>query len=166
MIDPKTLPLRDIHLPPAVSPWWPLAPGWWMLVGALVVLALTAGAARWWWRRTALRRAARHALARINDNFAAHQNCHRLAAELSMLCRQIALARNVNDTRKSNSSVAWLGELDRTTKNQFFTAGPGEVLATAPYDPKAHFDAQTLLAGLAAWLKQLPPAPRGAPADV
>ncbi len=31
--------LRDIHLPAEIS-WWPLAPGWWLLI---IVLAVTAG---------------------------------------------------------------------------------------------------------------------------
>lgn len=33
--------LRDIHLP-TVSMWWPLAPGWWVLL-ALLVAAIVAG---------------------------------------------------------------------------------------------------------------------------
>lgn len=31
------LPLRDVHLPPEPA-WWPLAPGWWIVVGILVLL--------------------------------------------------------------------------------------------------------------------------------
>ena len=36
-MDPEQIPLRDLHLPEAIG-WWPLAPGWW------VVIALVAGA--------------------------------------------------------------------------------------------------------------------------
>lgn len=36
----KLAELKDIHLPEAVS-WWPLAPGWWVLIG-LVAAAIVA----------------------------------------------------------------------------------------------------------------------------
>ena len=37
-MDPEQIPLRDLHLPEVVS-WWPLAPGWWVLI-ALAAVAL------------------------------------------------------------------------------------------------------------------------------
>ena len=35
-MDPTQLPLRDLHLPETIG-WWPLAPGWWFAIAALVV---------------------------------------------------------------------------------------------------------------------------------
>ena len=35
-MDPKQIPLRDLHLPEVVG-WWPLAPGWWVLLAMLVI---------------------------------------------------------------------------------------------------------------------------------
>ena len=32
------LPLRDLHLPAEVG-WWPLAPGWWVLIAIVAALA-------------------------------------------------------------------------------------------------------------------------------
>ena len=44
-MDPEQIPLRDLHLPEAIG-WWPLAPGWWILIAiALVGLAGRVGAA-------------------------------------------------------------------------------------------------------------------------
>ena len=32
----QTLELRDIHLPTEIS-WWPLAPGWWIVIGLILL---------------------------------------------------------------------------------------------------------------------------------
>ena len=34
-MEENALPLRDLHLPEAIG-WWPLAPGWWVLLAMLV----------------------------------------------------------------------------------------------------------------------------------
>ena len=47
----ETLPLRDIHLPDPIG-WWPLAPGWWGVLG--LVLLIISGI--FWWRRKKHRR--------------------------------------------------------------------------------------------------------------
>jgi len=50
--------LRDIVVPPPV-PWWPLAPGWWVLLAATVLIAALLGhRALRRWRANAYRRAA------------------------------------------------------------------------------------------------------------
>ncbi|MBT3811581.1 MAG: DUF4381 domain-containing protein, partial [Gammaproteobacteria bacterium] len=57
------LPLRDIHLPPAIS-WWPPAIGWWILA-VLIPLCLYLGY-RWYkyiTRKTALKSAKKHLIA-------------------------------------------------------------------------------------------------------
>lgn len=48
-----SLPLRDIHVPPA-PPAWPPAPGWWIV--AAIVLAVAAGVVAWRLRRRWRRR--------------------------------------------------------------------------------------------------------------
>lgn len=37
--------LRDIHTPEAISYWWPLAPGWWIL--GVIIIALIVLITRW-----------------------------------------------------------------------------------------------------------------------
>jgi flagellar biosynthesis/type III secretory pathway M-ring protein FliF/YscJ len=36
----EQLPLHDIHLPEPISFFWPLAPGWWLLLAFVLVLIL------------------------------------------------------------------------------------------------------------------------------
>ncbi len=73
--------LHDIVLPDPV-PWWPPAPGWYV-VFAVVLCLVAACAVRWWRNRRAdaYRRAALRELASANS-----------AAEISELLRRVALA--------------------------------------------------------------------------
>ena len=51
------LPLKDIHLPEAIG-WWPLAPGWWIL---LLLIGLLIFAVVIWLRRLARQAFVKHA---------------------------------------------------------------------------------------------------------
>jgi hypothetical protein len=87
--------LRDIHGLDAV-PWWPLAPGWWYLIGLVVGLLLMIAFRQWlvyngpWtgWRGDARRqlRALKKALPKDDPR--------QVAGRLSELLRRIAMARS------------------------------------------------------------------------
>lgn len=66
--DPASLDnLRDIAEPPPV-PWYPFAPGWWVLIGLAVVAAGYFGIRAWFaWKRNAYRRAALDELNAVED---------------------------------------------------------------------------------------------------
>lgn len=86
--------LRDVHVP-HVSMWWPLAPGWWVALGllivgviALVVMLRRRGA----WRRQVERtldglRQARATVTQDNDHAA-------FAASVQQLLRRVARTRD------------------------------------------------------------------------
>jgi hypothetical protein len=164
MLEPSKIPLRDIHLPAPIG-WWPPAPGWWVLAGLAALALLGAGVAAWWWRRTHVRRLARRQLAVIVTGFRAHRDTHQLACELSMLCRQIALALTGTAGTAAVTGDAWLARLDTLAPGNFFSSGAGQVLAVAPYNPALQFDAETLLTGVTAWLARLAPRPVSAHDD-
>lgn len=164
MIEPSELPLRDIHLPPPVG-WWPLAPGWWLLAAGVAIALLGAALFTVRWRRTRVRRLARRRLAAIEAAFRQHGDAHRLAGELSMLCRQIALALPGAGRDAALTGEAWLARLDAFAPGAFFTHGAGRVLLTAPYDAGQEIAADTLLAGIATWLSRLDPSPDRQPTD-
>ena len=56
--------LRDIHLPEPIS-WWPLAPGWWLLI--IISLALAAWTTRFVYRRYRAALYRRQALKKLNQ---------------------------------------------------------------------------------------------------
>ncbi|MEM8682735.1 MAG: DUF4381 domain-containing protein [Pseudomonadota bacterium] len=36
-MNPTEIPIRDLHLPPEIS-WWPLAPGWWVILAIVAIV--------------------------------------------------------------------------------------------------------------------------------
>ena len=91
-MDPQAIPLRGLHLPETVG-WWPLAPGWWVLI---VVAFIAAGMLiRLWLRRRAHAAARRKALRQLEESrsaYASHGNPVTLGAEVSELLRRAMLA--------------------------------------------------------------------------
>jgi hypothetical protein len=136
--DPTSLQnLYDI-LPPAPVPWWPLAPGWYVVGGVALVLAAWASW-RWWrhWQAAAYRRAALAELQQLKTRTA--DNAQRVAAlqELPALVKRTALVAFPRQEVASLSSTAWLQFLDRTGCTDAFTRGRGQLLPALSYDPHA-----------------------------
>ena len=100
-IDPAEIPLRDIYLPEPIS-WWPLAPGWWIIIGGLFALAILGFLAWRFYARRQVRRAER-ALASIEQRYQSHRDDHQLARELSVWARQFALLQTTPNTSGTNS---------------------------------------------------------------
>jgi hypothetical protein len=136
--DPTSLQnLYDIIMPAPV-PWWPLAPGWYVVGGAALALAVWAGW-RWWqhWQAAAYRRAALAELQQLKIRTA--DNVQRVTAlqELPALVKRTALMAFPRQQVASLSSTAWLEFLDRTGHTDAFTRGRGQLLPVLAYDPHA-----------------------------
>lgn len=132
--DPAALPLRDIHLPPPV-PWWPLAPGWYVLVGSLLLLVALG---YWAWRRHRNGRLARAALAEltaIEHAFNTSGDAPACARALSRLARQVVLATPVPGAAAATGD-AWFGVLERVQGSPCPPA-LAAVLSGAAYSPAA-----------------------------
>ena len=124
------LPLRDIHLPEAIS-WWPPALGWWLLA-ILIPLLLTL--IFWLYKRitrkTAIK-AAKKLLLQIKLD--AHRDNHEKLIELSALLRRVAISNAGRTICAGLTGEHWLEFLDYSVKGSPFTQGIGKLLATAPY---------------------------------
>lgn len=89
--------LHDLVLPPEVS-WWPLALGWYVVGGILLLLVLVLVYRAWRrWRANAYRRAALGELASVND-----------AAGIAELLRRTALAASPRPVIAAKTGAAWL----------------------------------------------------------
>jgi hypothetical protein len=117
---PASLPLRDIHLPPAPS-WWPPAPGWWVLAAAIATVLVLVLAIRWR-RQRRLR-----ALQRLFDDAVAVAPTpgERIAAMSELLRRA---ARRIDPSADTLVGDSWLRFLDRDAEAPVFRSQAGALL--------------------------------------
>lgn len=125
-----TLQLKDVH--PGIAPdWWPPAPGWWLLLGIVLLLALWLG--RRWLRRQRRRRE----LARYFDEALAQAATPTAQiAAMSALLRRAA--RRIDPDADRLQGEAWLVFLDAGLKPPAFLHGPGALLADGAFRPAAN----------------------------
>jgi hypothetical protein len=133
--DPTSLDrLHDIVEPPPV-PWWPPAPGWYV-VAMIVAIAAIYGAWRGWrhWKANAYRRAALAELAGIATRASTDPAAW---LDLPPLVKRTAIVAFGRDDVAALSGSVWLAYLDRTGGTTAFARGPGELLEALAYDPAA-----------------------------
>lgn len=151
--------LRDVHAPEA-PPWWPLAPGWWLvLLAALVLAALALRALRPRLRRWRLRRRLLAAL----DGIALRQRAGAagadIAAEVSQLLRLAALVRFPERNPAGLQGGEWIAFLESCDRAPGRFAALRDALVAAPYGPPAtavtdaRKDVAPLLDAARGWLR-------------
>lgn len=157
-LNPPVLELRDIHLPEPVS-WWPVAPGWWLLIIAVLLMFLVIFISRRIYRSRQLKREITAELETIKQQFQQSNDKAQLAKALSVLLRRASItfdpAKNIAGLTDEN----WLAYLDETfgqaSGKTNFHSETGKVLLTAPYLPdnaEPDFDAQALINLCESWL--------------
>jgi len=140
----QTLPLRDIHLPEPIS-WWPLAPGWWILLGLICLLILAIFLLRRWLikKRKMPKRIALRQLDKLQQDY--QQNPQKLVRELSILLRRFFISTHPRAQVASLTGEAWLQFLDQQLGKPQFTQGEGRCLIEEPYKPQVKIESENLL---------------------
>lgn len=127
-----SLPLRDVHLP-AVPSWWPLPPGWWVVLGVLALFTLIA----WGWRAHRRRQLRRWAAVFDTALAAAATPVEEVAAMAELLRRA---ARQRQPGAELLQGQDWLTFLD-APRSRAFSDGDGRLLLDGGYrrelDPAA-----------------------------
>jgi hypothetical protein len=130
------LVLRDIHAAPA-TPWWPLAPGWWLVLAVLVATVVTLAflAHR--------RRARRRAIARVfDDTLGRATTPSAQVAAMSELLRRAARRKTPDADRYEGDR--WRAHLDHGAREPLFDGQAGTVLLEGAFvrdvDPAAVAD--------------------------
>ena len=124
------LPLRDIHIPEAIS-WWPPAIGWWVLavlipLGLYLIFKLYKRVTR----KTALKSAKKQFKSlRDNDQLSKQD---KLVA-LSSLMRRTAVSLYPRTEVASLTGDEWLNFLDKSIPNRGFNSDTGWLLTQGLY---------------------------------
>jgi len=136
----NALPLRDLHLPDAIG-WWPLAPGWWVVLAiAVAVFVYLAWRVYKRWQFHAPRRYALRELARFEAEYLEHRNPVVLGKQLSELLRRGMLAYAPREEVAGLTGEAWLVWLDEGMPLPYFHTEGGKSLLNLPYrDPEGEF---------------------------
>jgi hypothetical protein len=132
-MDPEQLPLRDLHLPPDIS-WWPLAPGWWVLLAILAVgLGWLLYQSLLRWRAGKPRRTALRQLVQLKKAYQQSGNTQRLGIDLSELLRRAMLAYAPRSEVAGLAGESWLDWLDQGMDEKAFSEGAGKMIESLPY---------------------------------
>ncbi len=148
----QALPLRDIHLPEAVS-WWPLAIGWWLLLALLILLPIIIWAIQKLIARRRLRKLALAELSSIEANFGQHQNSQQLVSEISILLRRTCISRFPRSDVAGLSGKAWIHFLNSQANS--FDAETSQALISGPFQKQCDIDDQALINACRHWVEQL-----------
>lgn len=146
----QDLPLRDIHLPEAIS-WFPPALGWWLLIIFVPIISyFLIALLQKIFKKTALKEAQK-LLQQLQNNDALSPL--EKVSELSMLLRRVSISRD--EKSGGLTGRAWLDYLDSALNDAPFKNGIGRCLVDAPYQKElpADVDVSALFELVKRWLK-------------
>ena len=146
-------PLRD----PAAIGWWPLAPGWWLLIA----LAVVAGAIACYYllkryRTNAYRRMALRQLqdiqSALHDDVEGEREIHRAVADTNALLKSVALRIFPRHDIAALSGEAWLAFLNKTRQSESTDTAFAASFANAAYQQQPELDAEQLFLASRHWI--------------
>ena len=146
--------LHNIH-PPTPVPFWPPAPGWWIVAILVILFIMVAG---WIYRRyylsQAFKRMALKILKQLRQDYQCSGESIQLVMALSILLRRVALVKFPRHQVAGLIGRSWLQFLDETGHTKAFTQGLGQVLVTVPYQKYSQVDTEALFNLVTTWIKQ------------
>lgn len=156
--------LADIHLPDAIG-WWPLAPGWWILIAALGVAAYFIG------RRLAAvllqQRIRRHALGELDKALAAYRQASAVSGadqeieklnyvnEINAVMRRVALKHYPQENAASLSGVRWVAFLRSSGDSTLLTDQLATTLSEGRFARHWDVDENALYQMARCWISSL-----------
>ncbi len=149
------IPLRDIHLPEAVS-WWPPAPGWWLLLLTLVVLVLGSVFLRRCMKHKSLRKLSVMEFRQISQDFDQQRDARQLLGQLSSLLRRILMSYQGRENTAGLTGDSWIKQLNELASKTCFSDHQEHLLREGQFQRELDFDCLALLDSCERWIKALP----------
>lgn len=129
-MQPTELPLRDIHIPEAISDW-PLAMGWWIILLFIPLLLWVIFLIyKYLTQQTAIKTAKKILMQLKQDST---KSDIQKIIEISVLIRRVAISISSRNDCASLTGKVWLEYLNKSLKNNEFTQGVGQCLADISY---------------------------------
>ena len=140
----QVLPLRDIKLP-AEPGYWPLAPGWWLLLITLLVLAVWLGN-KWYRYRLKKRRwlEINKQLSELEFVYQQNKNQQQLLTGVSVFLRRFVKYQLKQDQATTLAGDSWIAHLNQYDQSQPFAAYEA-ALTAGVYQADCEYDAAGLL---------------------
>ncbi len=145
--------LRDIHAAPAV-PWWPPAPGWWVLALLMLVFLVLVG------RRILARYKAHQRrkqmlawIDHLNVSVDPQRDPQAYLSTLNRIFKLVALRAFPDQRCAALAGQDWADFLTGKMKTSK-TSDSIKVLASGPYHPAPQFDPQLMSELTRRWIKQ------------
>jgi hypothetical protein len=145
--------LKDIHLPAPVG-WWPLAPGWYVVIITFFILVAVITMVLYTRHRNA--RPKKHALSLLKKYVAQYEKDHNAqlaSARISELLKRVALVYFPRDHVAGIHGLYWIEFLNQTGKEVNFEPVKS-MLLDSPFKPNEHIDLQPLIRQTELWIKQ------------
>lgn len=139
--------LKDIHLPGAIS-WWPLAPGWWLLILTIVLLIIATSYCYYLWKKRAYRRMALHELEALFANNTTVSDLHYLET-VATLIRRTAIAGSTN-----NQLAHWQGSQWQEYLQQQMPEDQARLIAVSRYQAQHDINRELLTDAARNWIKR------------
>jgi hypothetical protein len=147
--DIASIPIRDIHLPESVS-WWPLAPGWWITLGLLVLAAAVVYILKVVKERRQLAKQSMEEFSLLVSRYQQDRDARNLLSNISQLLRRISITQYEERDVAGLTGTAWLQFLDETMEGKksgratSFNSELGGYLIAAQYQKASAVDEKKL----------------------
>jgi hypothetical protein len=148
----QSLPLRDIHLPDAIT-WWPPAIGWWLLLVLIPIVIYGIWRSYKRLTRNTAVKSAKRILNVIKDD--SNSSDLQKLQQLSTWLRRVTMSVAPKQHNAGLTGQAWLTYLDNGAEGTPFSDGIGQCLANAQFrqSAPADLDINALVTLCETWLK-------------